>query len=107
MIKVINERTYNTETAMAIAFYECSNNRTSRYYYSEQLYITDNGEFFLHGTGGLFAPYGTVDQNGIKHPGEDIVVLTAEKAKRWADIHSGSGLLIEPNFAFVIETLKL
>lgn len=107
MKKIINGKMYDTETDMAIAFYEASSNISSRYYYSERLYMTDNGEFYLHGTGGSFTQYAMVCEDGSKEPGEDITLLPNEKAKRWVKLRYSYGLVVDPHFTSIIAVLKL
>ena len=106
MKKVTNGRNYDTDNAMAIAFYECSSNHSSRYYYSERLYMTDNGEFFLHGTGGFLSPYAAKSEDGSKKTGEEIIPMPTEKAKHWIMFHLGCGLRINPHFASIIAALR-
>ena len=107
MKKVINGKMYDSETDLAIAFYETSNNVNSRYYYSERLHMTDDGEFYLHGTGGFFTQYGKVCEDGSRCSGEDIILLPMEKAKRWVKFHYGVGLIADPRVASLIAVLKL
>lgn len=86
MKKVIRGRVYDTTKAKKI--YETDNGLgyNDLYYISETLYCKKTGEYFLHGDGGAGTGY-------AKHCGttsvgaEDIVPLTYNEAKQWAEEH--------------------
>ena len=107
MVKEINGKIYNTEADTAIAFYETSNNVNSRYYFSERLYMTDDGEFYLHGTGGFFTQYGKVCEDGSRCSGENIILMPMEKAHRWVKFRYGMGLIFDPRSASMIEVMRM
>ena len=106
MRKVFGEKVYDTDTAMAMAFYECSLNRSSRYYFGERLYLTDDGAYFLHGVGGFLTHYAQELPDGSRRSGEDIIPMDFKSAKRWVQSHYNYGLLIDPHFASIIAVLK-
>ena len=107
MKKVINGKMYDTETDLAVAFYESSNDVNSRYYYSEQLHMTHDGEFYIHGTGGYFTQYATVCEDGSKISGEEIIPMTLEGAKLWVMLHYGMGLIADPRFESMIQVFRM
>ena len=86
MKKVINGRLYNTDTATCLGGYSFSSTRDFRYI-EEYLYRTKRGSYFLHGEGGPLTKYREqVGQNEWGY-GEDILPLTEEEAREWAEVH--------------------
>ena len=82
MKKIINGKTYNTETAKKLA------NWDNEIYGSfdsieETLYQKRTGEFFLAGEGGARTIYSTPTENGSKG-GARIIPLTYSQAEKWA-----------------------
>lgn len=74
MQKIICKKVYDTEASILIkkitfGCFGCDDG------YEESLYKTDNGLFFLYVNGGKES----------KHPKEDIVRMSAEKAKKWLE----------------------
>ena len=74
MKKVVNKVEYNTETATLVMQY------VQGFFgdpagYEECLYKTEKGKYFLYVNGGETSPYAK----------EDIIVLTAPKAKAWQE----------------------
>ncbi len=72
MQKIICKKVYDTETSLLIkkvayGFFGCAEG------YEESLYKTEGGLFFLYVNGG----------NKSKHTKEDIVRMSADKAKAW------------------------
>lgn len=87
MIKIINNRRYDTEKATQVGIW--SNDRSYRDFShcSETLYRKRTGEYFIYGEGGPQSKYArAVDQNSWRG-GEDITPLTVEEARRWAEEH--------------------
>lgn len=86
MKKVIRGRVYDTTTARNV--YETDNGLcyNDLYYVNETLYCKKTGEYFLHGDGG--AGTGYAKHYGTTSVGaEDIVPLTYNEAKQWAEEH--------------------
>lgn len=78
MQKTIRKRVYDTETAERLSVFNVS------YFgdpagYSETLYRTPDGHYFLHGAGGEESPYKT----------EQIKSLSAASAEKWIADHAG------------------
>ena len=76
MYKIIRKKEYNTETATLIKEHNVG------YFgdpagYSENLYQTREGSYFLHVCGGETSPY----------PTEDIIFMAKTKVKEWLKNH--------------------
>lgn len=76
MKKIVNKRTYNTNTATKIGTY-CEGQFGDPAGYEESLYKTKKGQYFLHGIGGAES----------KYPEEDLVPVTKEEANAWYSAH--------------------
>lgn len=84
MKKIINGRKYDTETAKYLTDYTrgCASDFQ---YFSEELYRKRTGEYFLAGYGGPMSKYAkNLGGNQIGY-GEEIIPLTIEQAKAWAE----------------------
>lgn len=84
MKKIIDGKTYNTETAKEVGY--ASNNRVSRRdinFWEETLYRKKSGEYFLHGHGGAYSGYGRIVR-GMQTGGEMLISYSEEDAKKWA-----------------------
>jgi hypothetical protein len=86
MRKVINGRTYNTETSKLIGRWSNGHYTNDFAYCSEDLYKNTRGAYFLHGEGGGNSKYGVWHGNS-GGPGEQIIPLTADGAQEWAEKH--------------------
>ena len=86
MNRIIGGKRYDTETAPAVA--ENGSRGISRgdfQWFRETLHKKRTGEFFLHGQGGAMTRYAQrVGQNAWQG-GEDIIPLTIEHARTWAE----------------------
>jgi hypothetical protein len=86
MKKIISGKVYDTDKAKELASDSYSNSRDFRHW-SEVLYQKRTGEFFLHGEGGPMSRYAErVEQNSWSG-GEQIIPLTYDSARRWAEEH--------------------
>lgn len=86
MKRIIDGKRYNTETATEIT------SREHGYYndfhhYSETLYRTRKGAFFLHGEGGPLSKYGCSLSGSMRGSGSDLIVLTEHEARDWLEQH--------------------
>ena len=79
MRKVINGRVYNTETAEMIAKNGSFNGNF--YDYSEELYKTKKGNWFLYGKGGAKSKY-AVHGHGWSSEGSSLLALSEDEAKK-------------------------
>ena len=83
MKRIIDGKRYDTSTAEEIATATHGYKREFSYY-EETLYCKRTGEYFLYG-------YGHGESKYAKHvlgawgPGEDIVPMTYEQARQWAE----------------------
>lgn len=87
MKKVINNKMYNTETAKAVGNYSNTPYHSDFNYCSETLYRKRTGEFFLYGEGGPNSQYCQVIGNNEWGYGSDIIPISEEQAKQWAEAH--------------------
>ena len=86
MKKIISGKVYDTDKAKELASDSYSNSRDFRHW-SEVLYQKRTGEFFLHGEGGPMSRYAErVEQNSWSG-GEQIIPLTYDSARQWAEEH--------------------
>lgn len=86
MKKIINKKMYSTESAECVGSDSYSNQRDF-HHWTEELYLKSNGEFFLYGEGGPLSKY--QKQVGMNEwsGGEDIIPMTIEDARDWAEEH--------------------
>ena len=80
---MINGKSYDTDTAeLKMVYYNvclsCDLNS-----YSELLYLTPNGTWFLYGSGGCLSRYATLNGASVEG-GETIIPMTRKEAKKWA-----------------------
>jgi hypothetical protein len=101
MIKIIDGKRYNTATAECVASF-------SRGYagdfdqYSEDLYLTKKGTWFLHGMGGPMTRWGEGDMQHGRGSGEGIAPLTPAEARAWLE-HNDDVDVLEDHFSDAIE----
>lgn len=88
MKKVINGRSYNTETAKELGYQTNGYANNDIYFTGETLYRKKTGEFFLYGEGGAYSIYGR-DFGMSRGGGEKIIPLSEDEAKNWAEKISG------------------
>ena len=102
MRKVIGGKVYNTETAKQIATASYSNYGDLAYW-SEEIYRTKRGNWFLVGEGGAMSKYArAIGQNEVGG-GSAIIPLTRGKALAWLEAHTSDSEAIEKYFADVVE----
>lgn len=85
MKKIINGKKYDTETAKKIGYWSNNYNCSDFNYCAETLYRKKNGEFFVHGEGNAMSKYSVSCGQNSWSGGQEIIPLTEEKAKRWAE----------------------
>lgn len=86
MKKIINGRLYNTDTAKLIGSWSNGLSSSDFHYCTEDIYQKQNGEYFLHGSGGAMSIYGTSHCGGMCWS-EDIIPMTEKEVKLWAEVH--------------------
>lgn len=87
MRKYINNRVYDTDTAVEVGYRSSSEGRSSFGWFEETLYRKKTGEFFLYGNGHAASPYSQRAEGTMRGPGSRIEPLTAEEAEEWAQKH--------------------
>ncbi len=76
MKKVIKKTLCDTDTAEEIGEARCQG-------FTEYLYRTKSGKYFIHGTGDASSRYSSRDKDGNPTAGEDIILLTNPAAADW------------------------
>lgn len=84
MKRIIDGRRYDTSTAEEIAT-STHGYRREFSYYEETLYCKRTGEYFLYGYGHGESKYAK-QVLGAWGPGEDIIPMTYEQARQWAEV---------------------
>lgn len=82
MIKIINGKSYNTQTAEKLAHWENEYGYGDNHFMSEELYRKKSGEFFLVCEGGGYTKYGHGYEMGLR-----VYPMTFEEAQRWVAEH--------------------
>ena len=94
MISIINGKRYNTKTATLVA--EDSYLYASDFrHYTESLYRTPKGAWFLHGIGGPMTRWGEGNMQDGRSGGEGTEVLSSEEAQAWLESHEEVSALEE------------
>ena len=102
MIKIINGKRYNTETAIEIGEYDNGFPTSDFNFKEEKLYKTKKrGTYFLHGKGGPLTEY-SQSYGDLRGAGEDIIVFTqteafeyAERCLNTAEVEAEFGKIVE------------
>jgi len=94
MKKVINKLLYDTKTAELIVKWDNGYFTNDFNYCGEDLYLTENGNYFLYGEGGAMSKYATYCGNS-QGGGEDIIPLTAEEVIIWLQENNFPEILVE------------
>lgn len=87
MKKIINGKAYDTDTARELGVWHNTWDTRDWNYTCETLYIKRTGEHFLHGEGGPMTRYARSDGDNRWRGGEDIIPLTYDSARKWAEEH--------------------
>ena len=83
MKKIINGKSYNTDTATFIGEYAVGRDGDFAYF-CERLYRTRKGQYFLYHEGGPNSKYGKWEC-GTGYWTKDIELLDEEEAKAWGE----------------------
>lgn len=99
MKRVVGGKLYDVEKAEALASASWGYSGDFEAF-SETLYKTSNGRFFLAGEGGPKTKYGEPAPGGGTGGGSDIIPLTEERAAAWCERHDEIDVLEEhlPDF---------
>lgn len=93
MIKVINGKKYDTNTAKELtSFY---NEETGFRYLEEALYRKKTGEYFIYGNGGALTKYRVPCDNDSWSGSCAITPITQNEAKAWVEEHCSGEEYIE------------
>jgi hypothetical protein len=82
MIKIIDGKRYNCDTATELGHYWNGLSNSDFRHLSETLYVTKKGNYFLYGSGGAMTKYSKSCGNA-SCGGKDIVPLTKKEAFEW------------------------
>jgi hypothetical protein len=101
MKTTIDNKTYNTATATKVA--EASNHAPANDFHAwwETLYLTQKGNWFLHGEGGPMTIYATEHHNRSTD-GERIIPMSREQALAWCAKHNAQEA-IDNHFGELVE----
>lgn len=87
MKKIINGRSYDTETAREVASWGNAGGWNDFAHLEETLYQKKNGEFFLFGEGGPMTKYAVSTGQNTWSGGEKIIPMSYDSARDWAEDH--------------------
>ena len=87
MYQIINGKRYNTQSATKIADWDNGASTTDFTYCRERLYVKRTGEYFIAGESGPLSKYASHSGMNNSGWGEEIIPMTAEDAKEWAEKH--------------------
>ena len=102
MLKIINKKRYDTDTARLCGS-DSMYNPNDLQYWREDLFRKNTGEFFLYGEGGASSKYAKSRGQNQWSGGEMIIPLSVESARKWAEEHL-SGDEYESIFGEVTES---
>lgn len=94
MKKIVDGKTYNTDTAVEICSEFYSNRGDFRYCW-ETLYVTKRGAYFLYGEGGPLSKYSVSTGQNSWSGGEAITPMTADEAMAWTEKHGTADEYVE------------
>lgn len=95
MKKVIDGKTYNTDTAKLIVAKDSNLPHNDLDYWYEELYQTKDGDYFIYGEGGAASFFSRPRPSDWSGPGEDIFPISKEIAEDYIKDHD----LILPEIA--------
>lgn len=101
MKKIITNKLYDTDTAKKICHASDRDDANPDNYWTETLYRKRTGEFFLHCSGGAASRYARKLGQGKWESGEEIIPLSLENARNWANAH-----LLEKEFDEIFSSPK-
>ena len=102
MKQTIEGKTYNTDTAELIAEDSYNGSSSDFQWWSEELYITKKGAFFLYGRGGAMSSYAEACGNNRRSGGSQIIPMTKAGALAWCEEHDEEAA-IEEYFSDMVE----
>ena len=87
MKKSINKKMYNTETAEEVAKFWNGLGSNDFRNLSETLYLTKNGNWFLHGSGGANSKY-AIHIGNMSRGNETIIPLSIDETIEWCEMRN-------------------
>ena len=94
MKKIIKGSVFDTTTAKHLGGYSYLKPGDFSYF-SENLYKTRSGKYFIHGVGGSASPYSKQVSQNEWESGETIFAVSMERAKDWAEENLDGDTYIE------------
>lgn len=94
MKRVINGKVYNTETADELHTYAPYENTSDFHFFTETLYVTKKGAYFVAGEGGAMSAYAESLGGGSYGGGSGIRVLSKAEAMEWLEETGGDDVLV-------------
>ena len=85
MKKIIKGARYDSDAAKRLAAWESDQDYTGFSHTEETLFRTKAGRWFLHGVGNAASVYASRRADGWAGPGEQIIPLSEEAARQWAE----------------------
>mgnify|MGYP004476383771 CR=1 FL=1 len=85
MRKILHGKLYDTDTARYIGSKQSIYYKSDYRYFEEGLYKKKTGEFFLYGEGGPASRYAEYLESGGCIGGKQIIPLSENEAKEWAE----------------------
>lgn len=92
MKRVIDGKRYDTETAQRIAEASSTCGPSDFRYWSEALYKTPRGAFFLHGKGGAMSRWSEPVGSDARGGGSGILPMSVEDAREWCEANEVDAL---------------
>lgn len=87
MKKIINGSRYDTETAKQLGWFENTPDVRDLHYYSEVLYRTKAGKYFIYAEGGAASSVAEQTGSNSWSSGECIRPVSEAAARQWAEQH--------------------
>lgn len=87
MYKVINGKKYNSDTAKLLGTWCAECGSTDFDYFTESLYRSKSGNFFIYGSGNENSPYRQQIEYNTWTGGESIIPISFKQAQKWAEDH--------------------
>ena len=102
MKRIINGKTYNTETATLICDTSNEYNRSDFKHEDSDLFVTRKGAYFIAGSGGCLSRFARSVSGRIRTNGAGIIPISREDARAECERH-GSTDDIEEFFGDMVE----
>lgn len=102
MKRIINGKSYNTETAECVAYWSNSYYPGDFHYFEEGIYRTKKGAWFVAGEGGALSKYSRSCGGNGSCGGDGIEPISEKEAQEWLESRDLTGEL-EEHFSSEIE----